>query len=456
MTTTTSKPGRRLRVPVSPKQGDFLRSDADFTLFCGGVGSGKTAGGAMWAVRELCVGAGLGLIAANTYSQLSRVTLRAMIEALDRIGLRYVFGTRPPASWGKSAFTKHDGVLSARVGRSLRQVVAAQLGSYDYLRGIEIRWAWLDETRDTSPEAFDVVMGRLRGGGPDAARRMAVTTTPNGFNWLHDRFISNGERALTNRNVVFATSRDNPWLPPGYVESLLANYNPRLAAQEVEGRFVSLAEGQAYAEFSRERHIDATIMYRQDLPLVHSWDFNVNPLCSVVLQFDQKSGVVHVIDEIHIEGSARTRDATGEFVARYGPGGLGHKGQAKVYGDCSGNARRTNAEHTDFQIIRSEYEKAFPGRCQVVQRYGSNPGVAGSVQDVNSMLLNSKSQVRLKLHPRCEYTIRDLEQVSFKPGTREIDKSNPSLTHHSDALRYYISAEHPAVSSKMTAVMRSW
>ncbi len=436
-----------MTIKVSRKQLAALTSQAEYTLFCAGVGSGKTKAGGLWAAREMCRCSGVGLVGANTFKQLNRVTLKAFLAQLAEMRIPYVFGSKPPRTWGQSPFPSHEMIVSAYVAGQLRQVICTQLGSFDYLRGIEIRWFWCDETRDTPKEAFDVLMARKRGGPRNVPRPALITTTPAGFDWLYDCFISHGEAALSNRAVIYSTSHDNPWLPPGYVDSLLKNYSPRLAKQEVMGQFVSLAEGQAYSEFQRSTHVSDEFDYDPAQPLIHTWDFNVNPLCSCILQVDPKSGCVYIIDEIHIMGSARTRDATEEFVRRYGQ----HESTVKVYGDSSGSHRGTSNERTDFQIIEDEYNKAFGPRAMMCANYRRNPSVADSVQDVNSLLLNAQGTVRLKVHPRCEYTIRDLEQVVFKPGTREIDKTDPVLTHHSDALRYYVTPVWPARSEKVRA-----
>jgi hypothetical protein len=434
-----------LKVQISRKQAAFLASQAKFTLFCAGVGSGKTKAGSMWAADQAQAHLGVGFIGANTHKQLVRVTLKAFLQTLDERRIPYVFGRRPPEHWGRSEFEDHDMICSLRVGRigRLAQVVCSQLTNYDILRGYEFAWAWLDETRDTAEEAFDVIMGRMRGGPPDAPRRMAITTTPNGFNWLYDRFVSNGEKALQDRLVIYATSHDNPWLPGGYAEALLANYSPRLALQEVQGKFVSLTLGQAFAEFSRDLHVgtedDPELQYDPQADLIHTFDFNVNPLCSVILQV-RRSGIVAAIDEIHVEGSARTRDATDEFVNRYRK----HQGMVRIYGDPSGTSRDTRSTQNDFDIIEEAYKPVFGERLSMEMAY-SAPGVFESVQDVNSLLLNAKNQVRLRFHPRCEFTIRDMEQVTFIPGTQKLNKGkkNANLTHHSDALRYYVSEKHP-------------
>ena len=49
------------------------------------------------------------------------------------------------------------------------------------------------------------------------------------------------------------------------------------------------------------------------------------------------------------------------------------------------------------------------------------------------------------IDPSCEILIGDLEKVTNKEGTREIDKSNKTLTHMSDALGYAVAWLKPIV-----------
>ena len=62
---------------------------------------------------------------------------------------------------------------------------------------------------------------------------------------------------------------------------------------------------------------------------------------------------------------------------------------------------------------------------------------------VNSLLCNHNQQRRLIIDPRCKHLIKDLERVSWKADGHDnllgqVDKSNPHLTHVSDALGYMI------------------
>ena len=60
-----------------------------------------------------------------------------------------------------------------------------------------------------------------------------------------------------------------------------------------------------------------------------------------------------------------------------------------------------------------------------------NPPVVDRVNLVNKMMES------LIVDPSCKIMIRDFDQVTNKPNTREIDKgSNKELSHISDALGY--------------------
>ena len=68
------------------------------------------------------------------------------------------------------------------------------------------------------------------------------------------------------------------------------------------------------------------------------------------------------------------------------------------------------------------------------------------VNAVNGLLCNTQKDRRLLLDPRCKRLIRDFEQVVWKADAHDnllpqLDKSNPELTHVSDALGYLVECE---------------
>lgn len=76
----------------------------------------------------------------------------------------------------------------------------------------------------------------------------------------------------------------------------------------------------------------------------------------------------------------------------------------------------------------------------------ANPLERDRVNSVNTRMHSVAGIVRLAVNlEKAPNTVKDLEGVTLlEGGSGEIDKKhNPSLTHLSDALGYYIYARHP-------------
>lgn len=433
-------------VYLSQKQSVFLNSKSPMVLYCGGVGSGKTYAGSIWAYEQAMKYPDVvGCITANTYQQLAKSTICVFVRYLDMRGMPYVINTRPPKKWGlKTRFTEHKGIITLRNGA---QIFTFSLENYNPIRGCEFGWLWADEVRDTEEEAFHVLQSRMRGFG-NIAYHTRLTTTPAGFTWLWDFFLGPEApkgRRLPGAEYIHATSFENPFNPPGYAAQLREKLGARLAQQEIEAEFVNLAEGRAY-DFERERNVKEC-RFNPDLPLYFAMDFNVAPLCACVMQIDIEARHVWIIDEIYIPDSGQTRDACIEFSRRWSSVdiGGGHIVRPAVAytGDRAGGHRDTRGGESDLdimgQVLRANFQ-SVQNRCDYTQHW-----VSDRVNAVNALLQPSEnSESRLDIAKHCEYTIRDFEQVAWLKGTREIDKkSNPNNTHMSDAIGYCVIAHFP-------------
>jgi phage terminase large subunit-like protein len=407
-----------------PGQARLLRAEAQHILFVAGVASGKTRGGAMWAAKRLWKEPGtVGFISGQTYSQLSAVVLPAMIGAVQGLGLAWTYGRQPPAAWGPSRYPDHDKVLSVHVPWAPRpaQVLCRSMENFQAHRGLEFGWYWLDEARDMDEEAYDVVLSRLRGQPPGTRYGGVLTTTPNGFGWLHRRFVA---EPSPGQAVLRARTMDNPYLPAGYVDFLRSQYTERFAKQELDGEFLNLTAGQMFYAFARAKCL-ADRPLNPKLGLWYSQDFNVAPLCAVYGQND--AGGIRVLGEVRLEGSGATRDAAIECVRRHEATTIRH---VTVYGDRSGQNRDTRGNRSDYDIIRDVFQGA--GWRVDLRPNHENPPLVPSVERVNAAL----ERGRLTIAPCCKNLIRDLEQCAWQEGSRVPDKSDGSLTHLADALRY--------------------
>jgi hypothetical protein len=156
---------------------------------------------------------------------------------------------------------------------------------------------------------------------------------------------------------------------------------------------------------------------------------------------------VHILAELALPDS-NTNAAFQAFVQRAGPWLTAPRGAAlvDVYGDATGDTRRTSASRTDWQIVK-ECFGSLPCRVTYHQPR-SNPPVKDRVNCVNAVLLNQAGDRRLTIDPGCKDLIQDLERVHWKTDPHgnvqaEIDKSDPKRTHLSDALGYMIAQEFP-------------
>jgi hypothetical protein len=220
---------------------------------------------------------------------------------------------------------------------------------------------------------------------------------------------------------------------PDYYERLKASYGENFYQQEVLGKYLNLHAGRVYYAFERATHVQECELDAA-APLLWSWDFNINPMASVICQ--RSGDVVYVLDEIVLETSS-TPEVCDEFLSRYEK----HRGGVRVYGDVSGNRSNTLTGTSDYDYIRKFLAERpeLNGRVLVAV---TNPQVRDRLNLVNARLRNAKGEVRLWVHKKCRELIKDFEMVTYKPDSGQIDKERDSRrTHLSDALGYLLYSE---------------
>jgi len=209
---------------VSDKQHEFLYSPHKFTSFIGGVGSGKTFAGAF---KALMMPAGsMGMVLAPTYPMMKDATLKTFIDMT--IG-------------AVKDFNKSDYHLTLKNGS---EIIFRSADNPDRLRGPNLGWFWIDEGAMMTEEVWDIMLGRLRL-DPGLAW---ITTTPKGYNWVYRIF---GPDRMKEYHSVRASTRDNVWLPGGYVQSLQDKYSTAFAKQEIEGEFCEIGGTRVKREWIR-------------------------------------------------------------------------------------------------------------------------------------------------------------------------------------------------------------
>lgn len=381
------EPAVEREIVLLPKQLQFVNSPFKFSAYVGGLGGGKSYALAVWIIYVSqrypeC----LGLITANSYSQLNDATLVTLFNLCDDLGIPY-------------EYVQTKGHL--RLGRA-KKILCRSSDTYPRMRGIEVGWWASDELAFMPKVAFNVISGRLRDKRGPLQFRGA--TTPNGKNFVYDYFVDSPK---PDYQLIRSTSSENIHLPEGYIASLEGQYDSKLLQQERDAEFLDLTSGSVYYGFNRDRNVlPADFKLPDNVSKINGCDFNVDPLTAVCAWTDGVN--IYVMSELFLRDSNTYRLAD-ELVKATGLGTL-------LIPDSTGNARKTSSTTTDHEILR---------RAGNIIPHVHNPAVHDRHNCLNGLLEHG----RIKIHPSCKMIVRDLENSLHK-------QKDPLVGHISDALGY--------------------
>ena len=310
--------------------------------------------------------------------------------------------------------------------------------NYDSLRGDGLDYLVIDEYASIAPAAWTEV---LRPALADKQGGALFIGTPRGHNHFFDLYEAAQSRP--NWATFHFTTEQGGNVPLAELKSATHELDERTYRQEFQASFETLGVGRAYYAFDRAHNVG--LVNYQPFSLIWSLDFNMNPLCSVLGH--THNGMVHIFDELILPDS-NTLSACEEFLARTQSWCSGTPINVEVYGDATGEAKKTSASRTDWQIVRDFFGR-YPDRYQATLHVPSaNPAVKDRINCVNAKLKNHAGQHRLLINPKCKHLIKDLEQVCWKVDPHgnslaELDKSDPMRTHVSDAVGYFVAREFP-------------
>lgn len=224
-------------------------SQARARAFVGGIGSGKTMAGCAEVFRPEYAGS-TGAFVAPTFPMLRDATLRTFLGICQRL--------EDQGYKALTAFRKADMVAELATGAT---ILFRSADDPDRLRGPNLGFFYLDEAAMMPRLTWDIMLGRLR----EKPGRSWLTTTPRGFNWIYDLFVT---QKLDGYEIIRSSSRDNPFLPSDFVGTLEQAYAGQFRQQEIEGEFVkpegALAQRQWFGIVDAVPHYARRVRY---------WDF---------------------------------------------------------------------------------------------------------------------------------------------------------------------------------------
>jgi PBSX family phage terminase large subunit len=366
-----------------PAQKEFCDDTEHLILgMCAGFGAGKTAALCRKAILLAMENPGkVGAIFEPTFQLVRDVWMRSFDEVLESLGIEYDFRISPSPEY----------VLHLPNGSCTLLCRATE--TWNRIRGQNLAFILADEI-DTSPletskKAVEMFLARLRGGDKP---QLAMASTPEGYRIFYETFVEGGDKE--DRRLIKARTHDNPHLPPGFIESLEANYPPNLLAAYLNGEFCLLDQTTVYPYFDRDRHWTDECVKSEDRVIV-SVDFNVGACFLMVIV--RRGENFHVVREAYPADTPKVvqwlKEEYPEQVSR---------GDLVVIPDAASRQRSTtNAAESDLSLLK---KAGF-----VVKAQSANPQVADRVNAVNVLLMND----RLRIHNGCKYLIKSLEKQAF-------------------------------------------
>jgi phage terminase large subunit len=283
--------------------------------------------------------------------------------------------------------------------------------------GKEYSTMYFNECSQIPYKSIGVAISRLAEKNELAKKTYFDENPPSKKHWSYWVFVKkvNPETSEPLDDSKYASLLMNPGdnldnIDPEYISEILSQMPENMRRRFELGEFVDDYDGLVYYSFDRDRNVREFEEQPQGTTLI-GMDFNVNPMTAVVGNII--NGKLFIHNDVFLENSDTFR-MSHELCK------MGHSG-AWVYPDSTGANRKTSGK-SDHSILREAGFVIKPTR---------NPLVFDRVNNVNALL---KAGL-IVIHPRCRKLINDLEKVSWK-GQDLDQKTDPSLTHVSDALGY--------------------
>lgn len=402
----------RLQIEATAPQAEFLTLQARYRLFCAGYGAGKSEALAQAAIIDACQSSGV-LIGcyAPTYDLVRLIVAERIVKKLSDHGVAARYVRHPDNAIYTSAPGWGDFILRT-------------LDNPERIVGYEVYRSHIDELDTLKHEhaqlAWNKVISRNRQrpqGIKSPYNQVSAYTTPEGFRFAHWRWVLN---ATPEYAMVQAPSYSNPFLAPGYIESLRSTYTPELAEAYIEGRFVNLTSGTVYSAYDRIACRSAETI-RHNEPLFIGQDFNVSNMASTVY-VKRQSGWHAVAELVGIYDTPALIETLREK----------YKGHAiTIYPDASGTSRKTvDASRSDISLLQ---QAGF-----IIRAKSKNPAIKDRVMATNRAFADRRLWVN---DSACPMVAGSLERQAYDKNG-EPDKS-AGHDHQNDATTYPIAYEMP-------------
>jgi len=414
-----------------PAQAEFLADTITLNVcFVGGMGSGKSNGGAKKAVDLALLNPGeIGLIASTDFSTAADTIVLQIREELETRRIPFKFNNnnlritiRPPGQAPTVLKTVSYG--QPLIGFNAAFFVADEI---DTLPEQKAREAW-------NALSMRVRVGRVN--------QMCATSTPEGYRFLFRFFcdeVAKDPSLASKRRIIHASTLDNPFVPDHYIQNVFETRTPEEAKAYLFGQFVNLVGGTVYYAFNKAVNCTSrTADDFADYTMHVGMDFNAGN-CNATISFKADGNSYTVAELTKIE---HVPAMIYELRTKYKHWAQ-REGGIVIYPDSSGKSPNANASLSSITLLK---QAGF----QCVYN-GNNPSILKERVPAVNALFRAQQFVngeRTYLHRgfvnhvTCPTLVEGLEQQAFDPSTGLPDKRS-GHDHCLDAFGYYVFHRFP-------------
>lgn len=268
-------------IRLSDVQYAFVQDDRPFTVFYGGIGSGKTtAAGYKALLRHILPSPTTGMVIGPTYGILRDSTWRT----IEDIWSPYIINHNKNEH---SVTFENGSTVLLRSGHAPNK-----------LRGPNLHWVWIDEASLCAKDVWDIALGRIRAGGK-LGNIFLTFTTAGKSHWTYKVFVLGSQSDPENFKLYTTTTASSPFLDTKFSKILENQYTDAFAKQELEGEFIEYKDG--LVDPSRFTSITKSLI-PTNMRLVRYWDLAVSTrtaaayTATALAGYDAKTHTYYILD----------------------------------------------------------------------------------------------------------------------------------------------------------------
>ena len=394
-------------------------------LYGGAAGGGKSKLGCIWHIyRRMKYPNSRGLVGRSKLSNLKDSTLVTLFETCREMG----YTTPKHFTYNAQSNKIHWINGSTTILKDLFLYPSdpdfASLGSTEFTD------AFIDECTEITHKAKEIVGSRIRWKLDEfkLIPKMLMTCNPS-VGWVKDNYIVNdGEPIVLPDTKKFVNAKvwDNP--DKAFVElylSQLEDLNDYDRSRLLDGDWdvMPTAQNPFFHHYDSIKHTNEATL-KENLPLILSIDFNLNPFALIAAQMwrDEDGEHCHIVDEIEIK-KGNIPEMIDEIKLRYGK----FLHNLQITGDASGRAGQISQRDNASNYIQLQRGLNLLSRQIVVPK--SNPRHENSRADCNYVL---KYFPDFKVSKHCKNTHFDLKNVQCDAFGSIIKKNRNDLSQKAD------------------------